>query len=52
MAASSNKNSIYSHAKDLLFALSQERKASTQRRLIFVAHSLGGIVVKEVLLSF
>jgi predicted alpha/beta hydrolase family esterase len=46
MASPTNKNSIYSHAKDLLFALSRETDFG--RPLVFVAHSLGGIVVKEV----
>ena len=44
--SSVNKCSIYSHAKDLLFVLS--RNAVARRPIIFVAHSLGGIVVKEV----
>ncbi|KAK4208230.1 hypothetical protein QBC37DRAFT_379273 [Rhypophila decipiens] len=53
-AASTNKNSIYSHAKDLLFALSRETEgcvgpAGKPQQVIFVAHSLGGIVVKEML---
>lgn len=40
------KNSIFAHAKNLLAALEREQVAG--RPLIFVAHSLGGIVVKEV----
>jgi hypothetical protein len=46
MASATNKNSILSHSKDLLFALRRERVLN--RPLIFVAHSLGGIVLKEV----
>ncbi|KAK3331681.1 hypothetical protein B0T19DRAFT_397518 [Cercophora scortea] len=42
-----NKNSIFSHAKDLLFSLKRQRPLG--RRTILVAHSLGGIVVKEML---
>lgn len=43
-----NQNSIFSHSKDLLFALSRQRPFARRRPLVFVAHSLGGIVVKEV----
>jgi len=46
MAASVNQNTIFSHSKDLLFAL--QRMRVVKRPLVFVAHSLGGIIVKEV----
>ncbi|RBR15754.1 hypothetical protein FVER53590_25932 [Fusarium verticillioides] len=42
-----SENSVFSHAKDLLFALAQERPL--HRPLICVAHSLGGIIFKEML---
>jgi hypothetical protein len=41
-----NMNSILSHGKDFLFSL--ERRVVPGRPLIFIAHSLGGILVKEV----
>ncbi|KAF2139899.1 uncharacterized protein K452DRAFT_335834 [Aplosporella prunicola CBS 121167] len=41
-----NKNNIFSHGKDLLFALDRERKID--KPLIFVAHSLGGIMALAI----
>ncbi|CVL12480.1 uncharacterized protein FPRN_15076 [Fusarium proliferatum] len=46
-AGTVSENSVFSHAKDLLFALALERPL--HRPLICVAHSLGGIIFKETL---
>jgi len=45
-----NTNSIFSHGKDFLFSLGREYVQD--RPMIFIAHSLGGILVKEVRISY
>jgi hypothetical protein len=44
-----NQGNIFSHARNLLYALETKRREVDNRRLLFIAHSLGGILVKEVL---
>ena len=44
-----NQSNIFAHAGDLLYALNRERQEAQDRPLIFVAHSLGGIILKETL---
>jgi hypothetical protein len=44
-----NQSNIFSHARDLLYGLEAKRRQTPNRDLVFIAHSLGGIVVKEVL---
>ena len=44
-----NQGNIFSHARDLLYELEVKRRQTPNRDLVFIAHSLGGILVKEVL---
>ncbi|KAK1751198.1 hypothetical protein QBC47DRAFT_464378 [Echria macrotheca] len=44
-----NKTTVYGIAWDFLVDLEAERRAHPARPILFIAHSLGGIVVKEML---
>ncbi|KAH8796346.1 hypothetical protein BGZ57DRAFT_746706, partial [Hyaloscypha finlandica] len=46
-----NKMTIATHGRSLLNDLARERQDSRGRPMIFVAHSLGGLVVKEALIE-
>ncbi|PMD46365.1 hypothetical protein L207DRAFT_507281 [Hyaloscypha variabilis F] len=43
-----NQSNIAANARNLLYALNRGRQECVGRKLIFVAHSLGGIIVKDV----
>jgi hypothetical protein len=44
-----SQGNIFSYARDLLYGLEAKRRQAPNRDLIFMAHSLGGILVKEAL---
>jgi hypothetical protein len=44
-----NQGNVFSHARDLLYGLEAKRRTAPDRDLVLIAHSLGGILVKEVL---
>lgn len=51
LGSQGSKNTVYDHAKELLHSLNDYRqdKDDSKRPILFIVHSLGGIVVKEAL---
>jgi hypothetical protein len=46
--SATNQSGIFAHGQKFLLALKRERLQASKRPLIFLAHSLGGIITKEV----